>query len=226
MADGARRKAQREQRVIQKLLAGEGQPARKDAFDLAAAPARKVDVMHRYVEDHASAEVEVGVVRRREVASGAREAAIARAAVDRGFADRAGVDAFLDARIHREKAHHLRREERHASALARLDHLHRVGVMARQRLLADDRLAGRGRRQHIFFVRGAGRADVDHIDGGEQLLRGGEGAATETLHRARRRLRVDVVVSDKLDAWHPSPAIEVDGGNCAASDYTDSLHSF
>jgi hypothetical protein len=42
---------------------------RKDPFDLPTAPARKIDVVHRHVEHHPAALVEIRIVGRREIAA-------------------------------------------------------------------------------------------------------------------------------------------------------------
>ena len=58
------------------------------------------------------------------------------------------------------EGHHIR----HAGLLDRGDHLFALGRVHRQRLLADDHLAGRGGGQHDLFVKMIGEADIDQIN--------------------------------------------------------------
>ena len=53
---------------------------------------------------------------------------------------------------------------RHAGLLDRVDHLLALGQVHRQRLLAEDHLAGLGRGDGDLGVRVVGRADVDRVD--------------------------------------------------------------
>ena len=140
------------------LRVGEYAADRLDAGDLSHEPPGEIEIMDAHVDDQAAARLGIGVVRRGRVRISRRRLEDYRVA-DRPFTEpRLGGDVASV-----EPAHESELEE-HAGRLDHPLHLERIVERNGERLLAEDGLAGGGRRLRDRPVRVGGRDDHDSID--------------------------------------------------------------